>query len=174
MDTLYSNKKVISIISAKSDMGKTTLIEGLISIFKRRGYNIGVLKYDVKRFEIDREGKDSYRFTKAGADTMIIASSNKLAIVQRIEEEHSIEDVINRFENMDLIIVEGFKSRGYPQIEIHRKDRTSKLLIRDSSFDSSNIIAVATDENLPDIELPQLDLNNVDKVADFIENRLII
>lgn len=173
MDTISSNKKVISIVSAKSDMGKTTLIEGLIGIFKQRGYNIGVLKYDVKKFDIDREGKDSYRFTKAGADTMIIASANKLALVQKIEENHSIEGVINRFENTDLIIIEGFKSRSYPQIEVHRKDRTSKLLLMDSNFDSGNIIAVATDEKLENIDLPQLNLNNIESVADFIEKKVI-
>lgn len=173
MGTSSLNKKVISIVSAKSDMGKTTLIEGLIRIFKARGFRVGVLKYDVKKFEIDKEGKDSYRFTKAGADTMIIASAQKLALVQSLKEEESIEDVIKRFEDMDLIIVEGFKSNNYPQIEVHRKKISSKLLLSDSKFDASNIIAVATDETLENINLPQLHLNNVEVVADFIEEKVI-
>ncbi|MFT8316081.1 MAG: molybdopterin-guanine dinucleotide biosynthesis protein B [Clostridium sp.] len=173
MDTSFSHKKVISIISAKSDMGKTTLIEGLIRIFKSKGYRLGVLKYDVKKFEIDKEGKDSYRFTEAGADTMIIASAKKLAMIERFKEEESIESVIDRFKSMDLIIIEGFKSNGYPQIEVHRKGREAELLINSSEFDSSNIIAVATDERLEDIKLPQLDLNDVEKVACFIEENVI-
>nr|WP_242949702.1 molybdopterin-guanine dinucleotide biosynthesis protein B [Clostridium pasteurianum] len=122
---------------------------------------------------MDREGKDSYRFTKAGADTMIIASENKMAMVKNIEEDHSIEDVINYFENMDLIIVEGFKSNHYPQIEIHRKERSSKLLYRDSSFDTSNFIAVITDELLKDLKLPQLHLNNIGEIVEFIEKNVI-
>lgn len=173
MDTLSLNKKVISIVSAKSDMGKTTLIEELIRIFKARDYRVGVLKYDVRKFEIDKEGKDSYKFTKAGADTMIIASAQKLAMVQRLGKEESIDTVIDRFEGMDIIIIEGFKSNSYPQIEVHRKARTSELLINNSEFDASNIIAVVTDEVLENIELPQLDLNNVEEVARFIEENII-
>ena len=173
MDTLSFNKKVISIVSAKSDMGKTTLIEGLIRTFKAGGYRVGVLKYDVQKFEIDKEGKDSYRFTKAGADTMIIASAKKLAMVQVLKEEESIDTVIDRFEGMDLIIIEGFKSNSYPQIEVHIRERTSKLLINSSEFDASNIIALATDEILESVKLPQLDLNNVEEIACFIEEKVI-
>lgn len=173
MDTLSGSKKVISIVSAKSNMGKTTLIEGLIPIFKNKGCKIGVLKYDVKKFEIDREGKDSYRFTKAGADTMIIASQNKMAMIQNMEENHSIEDMISYFKNMDLIIVEGFKSNQYPQIEIHRKERGPELLYRNSNFDASNFIAVITDEPLMDLKIPQLKLNDIMKIAEFIEKKIM-
>lgn len=173
MDTLSTNKKVISIVSAKSNMGKTTLIERIVKSFKSKGYKIGVLKYDVKKFEIDREGKDSYRFTKAGADTMIIASENKMAMVKTIDKNHSISDIINYFQDMDLIIVEGFKSNSYPQIEVHRRDRTSQLLYKDNKFDSSNFIAVATDEKLMDLKLPQFQLNDIDGISKFIEDNVM-
>ena len=78
---------MISIVATKSNTGKTTLIEALITIFKEKNYNIGVLKHDAHKFEIDKEGKDSYRFAKAGADKMVISSKEKLAMVETIKEE---------------------------------------------------------------------------------------
>ena len=71
MENLYSNKKsVISIISSSSNSGKTTLIEGIIRILKSRGYKVGAIKNDVRKFQIDYPGKDSFRFTEAGADNV--------------------------------------------------------------------------------------------------------
>ena len=139
---------MISIVATKSNTGKTTLIETLITIFKERGYSIGVLKHDAHKFEIDKEGKDSYRFTKAGADKMIISSKEKLAMVETIKEEKTVEDILNMFGEIDLIIIEGFKNNKYPKIEVHRKDIDSKLLCKDENFDITTFLAVATDEEL--------------------------
>jgi len=66
---------------AKSGSGKTTLLEKVISRLKDRGYRVGAIKHDAHRFDIDRPGKDSYRLTAAGADTMVISSPEKLALV---------------------------------------------------------------------------------------------
>lgn len=63
---------------ARSGTGKTTLLEKVISIFKQRGYSIGVIKHDAHRFEINHPGKDSHRFTAAGAETVLITSQSKL------------------------------------------------------------------------------------------------
>ena len=73
---------VVSIV-AKSGTGKTTLLEKLISELKRRGYTVGVVKHDAHRLEIDHEGKDSWRLTQAGADTMLITSPAKVAMVKQ-------------------------------------------------------------------------------------------
>jgi GTPase SAR1 family protein len=59
---------------AKSGSGKTTLLEKVIARLKDRGYRVGAIKHDAHRFDIDRPGKDSYRLTAAGADTMVISS----------------------------------------------------------------------------------------------------
>lgn len=175
MDDLFlsrNDNSVISIVATKSNTGKTTLIEGLIKIFKKKGYSIGVLKHDAHKFEIDKEGKDSYRFTKAGADTMIIASREKLAMVEVIKEERKIEDIIKLFGKLDLIIIEGFRSNKYPKIEVHRKSVDSNLLYKDLNFDKSTFIAVATDELLG-LDIPELNLNDVEEVAAFIEDKII-
>src|SRR5471030_603697 len=98
MESLFFNKEkdppVISIVATKSNTGKNTIIESLITIFKAKGYSVGVLKHDAHKFDIDKEGKDSYKFTKAGADKMIISSKEKLAMVETIKEEKTVEDIL--------------------------------------------------------------------------------
>ena len=176
MENLYLNKKqkpvIISVIATKSGMGKTTLVESLIKIFKSRNYTIGILKYDVKKFEIDKEGNDSYRFSEAGADNVIIASSKKLAMIQSLKEEKTIEEVGTLFGDLDIVLIEGFKNNIYPKIEVHRKGIDNNLLCKNSDYSISNFIAVASDEKL-DVNIPILNLNDAVSIADFIEDNLI-
>jgi len=173
--SFFNNEKkssVISIVATKSNTGKTTLIEALITIFKDRGYSVGILKHDAHKFEIDKQGKDSYRFTKAGADKMIISSKEKLALIERVREEKSIDEILSMFGKMDLIIIEGFKNNKYPKIEVHRKEIDSRLLCNDEKFDENTFLAVATDEKL-NLNIPELNINDTNKIADFIESKII-
>ncbi len=73
---------VVSVV-AKSGTGKTTLLEKLIHEMKRRGYRVGAIKHDAHSFEIDHEGKDSWRLTHAGADTTVITSPLQTAIIRK-------------------------------------------------------------------------------------------
>lgn len=167
---------VISIVATKSGAGKTTLVEGIIKILKSRGYSVGALKYDAHKFEVDKEGKDSYRFAKAGADSVIVSSSEKLAMIKVLKEEQTIEETIKLFGDLDIIITEGFKKNKFPKIEVHRKGIDSNLLCKNPDYDIHSFIAVASDEAI-DVEIPILDLNNVasivDFIIDFIENNFI-
>lgn len=166
-------KLIISFVSTKSNTGKTTLIEGLIICLKKRGYSVGVLKHDAHKFDIDKKGKDSYRFTKAGADNVIISSPEKLAMVKILQEEIDVEDIIKNFDEVDIVFIEGFKNNKYPKIEVHRKEIDCKLLFKDDKSNISTFIAVATDEIL-DLNIPSIDLNNINVIADFIENYRIL
>lgn len=176
MENSYLNKTnkptVLSIVTRKSGTGKTTLIEALIKIFKDRGYRVGVLKYDAHKFEIDKEGKDSYRFTKAGADNVILSSAEKLAMIQLVQEQKNLEEIIELFTDVDVIFIEGFRNNNYPKIEVYRKAVSEKLLCKDSNFNIDSFVAVASDESLS-LDLPVLDLNSPLILADFIENNLI-
>ena len=177
MESLYLNKNkkpvIISIVSTKSGTGKTTLIEGLIKAFKDKNYTIGILKHDAHKFNIDKKGKDSYRFTEAGADNVVIASSEKLAMVQILKEEKKIEDIINLFSGLDIVLVEGFKSNDYPKIEVHRKGVDDNLLCKNPDFNIDTFMAVASDEKL-DVNIPILNLNDVFSIANFIESNFFI
>ena len=160
--------KAISFI-ATSGTGKTTLLEKVISELKLRGYRIGVIKHDAHRFDIDHPGKDSHRFTQAGADTMLISSPDKLAVIkQHIEPPTLAELITTYFNDVDLILVEGFKKSSIPKIEVHRHACNATLICRGENHDP-NLLAVASDEPL-ELDVPVLDINNPVQVADFVEN----
>ena len=162
--------KAVSFV-AKSGTGKTTLLEKVIAELKRRGYRIGVIKHDAHRFDIDHPGKDSYRLTQAGADTMLIASPEKLALIKQHAEPPVEELIATYFGDVDLILTEGFKKSGLPKIEVHRRERSATLICRGEENDPG-LVAVASDEPL-ELDVPVLDINNPDQVADFIEKQII-
>lgn len=163
--------KAVSFV-AKSGTGKTTLLEKVITELKTRGYRVGVIKHDAHKFDIDHPGKDSHRLTAAGADTMLISSPEKLAVVKKHLISPPIEELIQTyFQGMDVILTEGFKKSGLPKIEVHRQERSATLLCRGEEHDPS-LLAVASDEPL-DLDVPVLDLNKPSEVADFVEKRII-
>lgn len=153
---------------AKSGTGKTTLLELVIAEFKRRGYNVGAIKHDAHSFNIDHEGKDSYRLTAAGADTTLISSPEKLAIIKKHSAAPPIEKLIDTyFADVDLVVTEGFKLSGLPKIEVHRAARSTTLLCRGDQLDPT-LIAVASDTQL-ELDVPVLDLNDPGKICHFVE-----
>jgi len=157
---------------AKSGSGKTTLLEKVIPRLKDRGYRVGAIKHDAHRFDIDRPGKDSYRLTAAGADTMVISSPEKLALVKRHGASPPVEELLSAFfADVDIVLTEGFRSSSLPKIEVHRRERSAKLLCRGEAHDPM-LLAVATDEPL-ELDVPQLDINDADAVADFIEKKFL-
>ena len=163
--------KAVSFV-AKSGTGKTTLLEKVIVHLKERGYKVGVIKHDAHRFDIDHPGKDSHRLTAAGADTMLISSPEKLAIVKKHSQSPPIEELIETyFAEMDIVLTEGFKKSGMPKIEVNRRERSSELLCRGESYDPT-LIAVASDAEL-ELDVPVLDLNDPGAVADFIEETFL-
>jgi molybdopterin-guanine dinucleotide biosynthesis protein B/molybdopterin-guanine dinucleotide biosynthesis protein len=157
---------------AKSGTGKTTLLEKVITELKCRGYRVGVIKHDAHRFDIDHPGKDSHRLTQAGADTMLISSPEKLAVIKKHDASPPIEELIAAyFNDVDVVLTEGFKKSGIPKIEVHRRERSATLLCRGEEHDPS-LLAVASDEPLQ-LDVPVLDLNSPAQVADFVEERVI-
>jgi len=157
---------------AKSGTGKTTLLEKVISILKEKGWKIGVIKHDAHRFDIDHPGKDSHRLTAAGADTMLISSPEKLALIKQHQASPPIRDLLaTYFTDVDIILTEGFKLGDLPKIEVHRKERSETLLCRGESHDPT-LIAVASDELL-ELDVPVLDLNLPASIVKFIEVRFL-
>lgn len=157
----------VSFIATRSGAGKTTLITSLIAELKNRGYSVGVVKHGPPNFEIDRPGKDSYRFTEAGADNMLVCSDNKLAFVKQYRQPPPFAELLaNYFPDVDLILVEGCKQVDLPRIEVHRGEHDSRLFSRGKRHDP-NLLAVATDREIQ-IDVPQLDLNRPELIVDFL------
>lgn len=163
--------KAVSFV-ANSGTGKTTLVERVIAILKGRGYRVGALKHDAHRFDIDHPGKDSYRFTAAGADTMLIVSQEKLALVKKHAAAPPIEELLaTYFTDVDIVLTEGFKKSSLPKIELHRREKNAPLICRGDDHDPA-LLAVASDEPL-ELDVPLLDINNPERLADFIEERFL-
>jgi molybdopterin-guanine dinucleotide biosynthesis protein MobB len=163
--------KVVSFV-AKSGTGKTTLLEKVIARLKERGYRVGAIKHDAHRFDIDHPGKDSHRLTSAGADTMLISSPEKLALVKKHAASPPIAELLaTYFTDVDIVLTEGFKQSSMPKIELHRRERSATLICRGAEHDPT-LLAVASDEPL-ELDVPVLDLNDAGAVADFIEEKFL-
>lgn len=157
---------VVSIVG-RSETGKTTLIEGLIPEFRRRGYRIGTIKHTHHALDIDQSGKDSSRHRAAGAQTVILASSGKIAMIKSTPSE-SVADLIKYFDDVDLLITEGYKREKTPKIEILRAAVHGELLCRDDP----NLIAVATDAAV-NIHVPVFRLDDPMAIVAFIEAKFL-
>ncbi len=164
---------VVSIV-AKSGTGKTTLLEKLIAELKSRGYRVGAVKHDAHSFSIDHEGKDSWRLTEAGADTMLITSPEKIAMVKQNrggEEPPLMETIAAYCGDLDILLTEGFKRSSMPKIEVHRRERSDKLLCRDEEHDPT-LIAVASDTPLT-LDVPIYDINDATGLCDLIVEKFL-
>lgn len=172
-EELTMKPAIVSVV-AKSGTGKTTLLEKLIAELKRRGWRVGAIKHDAHSFDIDREGKDSWRLTQAGADTMLITSPAKVAMVkQHVDgQEPPLAATIERYcGDLDIVLTEGFKKSSMPKIEVHRAERSATLLCRGEEHDPT-LIAVASDEAL-ELDVPVYDINDATGLCDFIEARFL-
>jgi molybdopterin-guanine dinucleotide biosynthesis protein B len=154
--------------SGYSGSGKTTLVEKLVVEFVRRGLRVSVVKHAHHSFDIDHEGKDSWRHRRAGAREVVIASGHRLAKIREFSEwvEPTVHDLLAELGHCDWALVEGFKRSAIPKVEVWRAE--AGHIVRYP--DDPHIIAVATDSpSLPvATTLPVLDLNDACAVADFL------
>jgi molybdopterin-guanine dinucleotide biosynthesis protein MobB len=157
---------VVSIVG-RSESGKTTLIELLIPELKGRGYRIGTIKHTHHELEVDQAGKDSSRHRAAGAHTVILASSGQIAMIKSTTSD-SVADLIQYFNDVDLLITEGYKRENTPKIEILRAAVHTELLCRNDP----GLIAVATDADIT-VHVPVFRLNDPASIAVFIEKRFL-
>jgi molybdopterin-guanine dinucleotide biosynthesis protein B len=159
---------IISIVG-KSDSGKTTLLEKLIAEIKNRGYHIGTIKHDTHGFDIDREGKDTWRHKKAGASTVAISSPTKVAIIKDIKLEETLDTIAAAYlQDVDIVFTEGYKRGNKPKVEVFRKEVHQELLCTEDD----NLIAVASNQHF-DLKVPYFDINNVKGLADLIEDKFL-
>lgn len=150
--------------AAWSGEGKTTLIERLVLELKRRSLRVAVIKHDAHGFDMDREGKDTWRFQKAGADLVAISSPAKSACIE--QREKGLSELISDIHDVDIILIEGFKHTTLPRIGLARKDG------RGFTDEPERFIALVTDFPV-DTALPRFDFSETEALADFIEERIM-
>ena len=156
-------------ITGWKNSGKTTLMVALVELMAARGLRVATVKHAHHNFDIDHEGKDSFRHRAAGASEVIVSSGNRWALIHenRGEDEASLDDLLAHLSpDIDLVLVEGFKSGRHEKIQVYRGQEHETLL----APDDQSVVAVATDLTIEGVET--LPLDQPELVAGFILRRI--
>lgn len=145
--------------------GKTGLMERLVAEITRRGFSVSTVKHAHHHFDVDREGKDSYRHRVAGAREVLLASRNRFALMHELREEAepTLDDLLTRLAPVDLVLVEGYKRDNHFKIEAYRAETGNPLI----ATDDPTVRAVASDTALS-LDRPVFDLDDTQTITDFI------
>ena len=164
-------KPVISVVG-HSNSGKTTFIENMIPVLKKRGYRVGTVKHTSCRFEIDYPGKDTWRMCQAGAELVAIASSEKLAVIRKLSEEKRLDEIINWLSpDVDLMLVEGYKNQPGPKIEVTgsgklfcgKEDGLLAIIINGQQVTNQEF----------DPSIPHFNMKEMEKIGDWLEKNFL-
>lgn len=156
-------------VTGWKNSGKTGLMERLVSEFVARGVTVSTVKHAHHTFDVDHPGKDSYRHRAAGASEVMLASSQRVALMSELRgaDEPTLEELIARLSPVDLVLVEGYKRDRHPKIEAHRQETGQPLI----ATDDPTIRAIASDVT-PQTDRPVIHLDDTKAVADFIAAEL--
>ena len=158
---------VVSIVG-KSGVGKTVLIERVITELKKRGYRIATVKHSLHGVDIDSPGKDSWAFARAGSDAVVVSSPDKLVLIKSVDHDPRIEEILRTVgADFDLVLVEGLRKSKAAKIEVHRRELGDDLLCS-----TKELSAIVTDGSL-DVDVPQLPMGDTEAIADFIEETFV-
>ena len=159
--------RVIGIVGWK-DVGKTYLVTEIIKLLVAKNYRVGSIKHAHDDFDIDKPGTDSFKHRESGSSQVIISSSRRWAkINENIDNrEKSLKELIEEFEYIDIIIVEGFKNEIHPKIEII----TNNVEISNSKI--NNVIAIVSDVML-NSNTPVFKKNEIKSLVEFIIKEIL-
>jgi molybdopterin-guanine dinucleotide biosynthesis protein B len=152
-------------VTGWKNAGKTGLMERLVAEIIGRGYTVSTLKHAHHTFDVDHPGKDSHRHRIAGASQVLLASTERWALMNehRGTQEPSLPELLAKLDPVDLILIEGWKRDSHPKVEAWRAETGNPLI----APNDQTILAVASDIVL-EIDRPVFDLDDTAVVADFI------
>lgn len=159
---MFMSVPILSFVG-RSNSGKTTLIERVIPELVRAGYKVATVKHAGHGFDLDTEGKDSWRHKQAGASSVVIISKSSLAMFADVSDHMNVEDVRERYldASYDLILAEGWRSEGYPKIVVVRDQ------IGEVPVSQDGLLAVVSNKPV-ETSVPLLDPDDVAGVAALI------
>jgi len=158
-------KAVFQIVGYKNS-GKTTLICKLIEQLKYKGIRVGVIKHDAHDFELDPSETDTWKQRKAGADVVANTSASRTAIIK--EYPSGLSELIDQLQEVDLILVEGFKFEGYAKLVMIRDESDWELI---DMLDNVKIAAIGPNVQKLDLKhIPVCSIQNDAFVLQFILN----
>jgi len=140
------------------------VVEKLIPELKRRGYRVGTIKHTSHGFSMDQKGKDTYRHRAAGADAVLAASPDQIALVKSTAEE-SLDSLLPYFLDMDIILVEGYKQEKKPKIEVFRSQIHQTPLFLEDDL----LVAIVTDSPYS-ARVPVFQFEDIQAICDLIES----
>jgi molybdopterin-guanine dinucleotide biosynthesis protein B len=154
---------VFSVVG-ETGSGKTTVVEGLVAELSRRGLRVGTIKHDVHGFQMDHEGKDSFRHKAAGAAISLISSPRQIGMVRDTDHDHSVAELVAALMGgVDLVLTEDYHLERWPKVEVHRR-ATGKGL---RCAADETLVAVVSDEPLA-VGVPVFGLGQMAEVADLL------
>lgn len=157
--------KVFGVVGWKNS-GKTGLMERLVKEVAGRGFSVSTVKHAHHSFDVDHQGKDSYRHREAGACEVLLSSRNRWALMHemRDDEEPKLAEMLSMLAPVDLVLIEGYKHDAHPKVEAHRAVTDQPLI----APGDQTIVAIASDSQLTGLERPIFALNDTAAIADFI------
>ena len=163
---MNSEEATIISIAGKQNAGKTTLIKDLIPKLKEHGYRVGTLKYNIRKFDIDHEGKDTYKYSSSGADSVAISTQSEFVVMKKTAKPLTLQEIIEaHFSDVDVVLVEGYREDDYPRIRIIDPQDTNAV-----KTDSENELLLVNEKT----ENSCFSINGINRARDFIEKSLKI
>ena len=161
--------KVIG-LAGWSGAGKTTLLTRVIPLFRAQGLRVSVIKHAHHKFDIDVPGKDSWRQREAGAEEVLVSSTNRWALMHELrgEDEPRLPELLQKMTRVDLVVVEGYKSEPHRKVEVHRAANGKPLLFPDDP----GIVGIASDIAV-ETRLPVAHLDDIPAVAALLRRSAI-
>lgn len=152
-------------VTGWKNAGKTGLMERLVTEITGRGLTVSTIKHAHHGVDVDQPGTDSHRHRMAGASEVVLASAQRVALMQELRDapEPSLADLLERLSPVDLVLVEGYKREAHPKVEAFRAVAQNPLIARENQ----TIRAVASDTKL-ELDRPVFDLDDTGAIADFI------
>ena len=157
--------KIFGVVGWKNS-GKTGLIERLVSEITARGFSVATLKHAHHSFDVDHQGKDSYRHREAGAGEVLLASKQRWALMHELrdQDEPTLTQLLAHLSPHDLVLIEGYKRDSHLKIEANRAATGQPLI----ALDDPSIVAVASDHEPAGLAVPKFDLDDTVSIADFV------
>ncbi|MEE8346255.1 MAG: molybdopterin-guanine dinucleotide biosynthesis protein B [Dehalococcoidia bacterium] len=156
---------LVSVVG-NSGVGKTTFLEKLIREMKSRGFRVAAIKHDAHNFQMDYPGKDTHRLTEAGSDIVMISAAGELALLEKVDQERSLDDLAAMVsDRVDIVVTEGYRRAAKAKIEVSRRDFGSELVSA-----PQDLLALVTDQQF-DLDVPHFGLNDAGGVADLLVSR---
>jgi molybdopterin-guanine dinucleotide biosynthesis adapter protein len=163
---MNSEEATIISIAGKQNAGKTTLLKDLIPKLKGQGYRVGTLKYNIRKFDIDHEGKDTYKYSNSGADSVAISTQSEFVVMKKTANPLTLHEIIEaHFNDVDVVLVEGYREDGYPRIRIIDPQDTNRV-----KTDSENELLLVNEKT----ENSCFSIDGINRAMNFIEKSLKI